>query len=101
MVRKLVVILLVAVSCLALAGGGKAKPLAVLVSADAACVMYLTDGSAWEIRVENRPKAAAWPAKTLVGVYRVDDREWPYRLIARPGKANGEVVGARRLVRIR
>jgi hypothetical protein len=101
MVRRLFLLLVLLSTCSAMAGDGQKRALSVMTSADAACVLYLSDGSAWEVRVENRPKAGAWPAKTPVGVFKVDDREWPYRIVARPGKANGEVVAARRLVRIR
>lgn len=64
-------------------------------------MLYLTDGSAWEIQGENRPKAAPCPQKTQIAVYKVEDREFPYRLVLRPGKANIDVVAARRLLRIK
>ena len=69
--------------------------------AGSAAVVYLSDGTAWEIRPENRPLAATWPAKTPIGVYKVDDRDWQYRLVLRPGKSDGDMVAARKMRRIR
>ena len=101
MIRKLLLIIVLALACIGSTGGGKPKMLTLTASADAACVLYLSDGTAWEIRVENRPKANAWPMKTQIGIYKVEDREFPYRLVLRPGKSNGDIVAARKLIRIK
>lgn len=100
MTRRLLLALVLTLACLSSAGG-MIKTLTLTASADSACVLYLSDGSAWEIRGENRPKAASWPMKTQIGVYKVEDREFAYRLVLRPGKSNGDIVAARRLVRIK
>lgn len=81
--------------------GGPAKPVTITARAGSAAVVYLSDGTAWEIRPENRPLAATWPAKTPIGVYKVDDRDWQYRLVLRPGKSDGDMVAARKMRRIR
>ncbi len=67
---------------------------------DSGTVLYLSDGSAWEIRRENRAKAAAWPKGEVIATYQANDREFPYRLVLRPGRDDGDVISANRLVRV-
>jgi hypothetical protein len=93
-----IVFLLVAFS---LASSQRTKQLTVMASADHGVVLYLSDGSAWEIRQENRAAAAGWPMHAPVGVYRTEDRDFPFRLVRNPGKADGSVLSAKRLYRLR
>ena len=76
-------------------------PLAVSTTADSGLVLYLSDGSAWEIRHENRDKAKAWPKGARVGIYRTEDHDYPYRLLLRPGQSDGDIISAKRLQRVR
>jgi hypothetical protein len=70
------------------------RPLTVAATLEAGVVVYLSDGSAWEIRAENRQKAAVWPKGVVVGVYKANSGQYPYRLVLRPGKPDGVVVSA-------
>lgn len=101
MTRRFLLIPALTLACLSAAGGAKPKTLSISATVDRGTMLCLTDGSAWEVRPENRPKVASWPMKTQVAVYKIDDREFPYRLVLRPGKSDGDIVAARRLTRIK
>lgn len=88
------------IACVGTSFADKPK-LAVSATAARGCILYLTDGSAWEVRAENREQAASWPLKTQVAIYRTNDSAWPYRLILRPGKPDGDILSAKRLVKVR
>lgn len=77
------------------------KPLTLAMVIDNACVVHLSDGSLWEVRPENRLKVAKWTPNSKIAVYRVEDRDFPFRLIIRPGDPTGEVAAVKRLVRYR
>lgn len=68
---------------------------------DNACVVHLSDGSVWEVRPENRYKVVKWPSGSKIAIYKVDDRDFPFRLIIRPGDPTGEVAAVKRLIRYR
>src|SRR5688500_3608132 len=54
----------------------------------------LSDGSAWEVRNEDRGRAREWEMGRKVAVYWTRHREWPYRLIIDPGTQKERVVSA-------
>jgi hypothetical protein len=84
----------------ALASGGSApRPLTVTELVDSGTVVFLSDGSAWEVRNENRSKLQKWPRNAAISVYRTDDRDWPYRLVAR--RPVSDVVSVKRLQKVR
>ena len=99
MTPRLLVTLTLIVALAGLAPAQKYKTLALSAVAARGCLIYLTDGSAWEVRTEDRDKVTKWPLKTAVAVYYTNDSGWPYRLILKPGKADGDIVSAKRLVR--
>jgi hypothetical protein len=70
-------------------------------TADSGVIAYLSDHSAWEIRTENRAKISQWPKGEPVGVFKITDPDFPYRLVLRPNEANGEIVAAKPLHRVR
>lgn len=83
------------------APGKERRSLHIVTSIDSATVLMLSDGSAWEIRTENRTKAAAWSKDGSLRVYKVDDRDFPYRIVIDAGKASSGVVSAKRLTRVK
>ncbi len=101
MTPRLLVTLALVLACAGLAPAQKHKTLALSAVAARGCLIYLTDGSAWEVRTEDRDKASKWTLKTAVAVYKTNDTGWPYRLILKPGKAVGDIVSAKRLARVR
>jgi hypothetical protein len=42
-----------------------------------------------------------WPSGSKIAIYKVDDRDFPFRLIIRPGDPAGEVAAVKRLIRYR
>lgn len=98
---RVVLVLLLALSSVSGAIATPKKPLTLAMVIDNACVVHLSDGSVWEVRPENRPKAAKWKSNSKIAVYRVEDRDFPFRLIIRPGDPTGEVVAVKRLIRYR
>ena len=61
--RTIPLLFALCLACSALPQGnvhGSAR-LKVKAIADSGTLVYLSDGSAWEVRTENRNKAAAWP----------------------------------------
>jgi hypothetical protein len=102
MARFALLFVLLFAACLALPQKSRARRSpTITASVDSGVALYLSDGSAWEIRPENRPKTAGWPKGVSIGVYKTADGPYPYRLVLRPGKADGEIVSAKRLQRIR
>jgi hypothetical protein len=76
------------------------RHLSVKAVADHGVVVYLSDGSAWEVRNENRPSAASWKAGTFVRVYSIQDSGWPYRLATNPGMSSGDIISVAKLVKV-
>jgi hypothetical protein len=89
-------------TCLALPQRSRAhKSPTIIASADSGVALFLSDGTAWEIRAENRSKTVSWPKGASIGVYKIADSPYPYRLVLRPGKADSQIVSAMRLQRIK
>ncbi len=88
MLRSFLLTIFLSVVCLAM-GASHSKPLRLRAEIDSGVVVYLSDGSAWEVRVGNRAKVSAWTTGSPIGVYRTSDRDFLYRLILRPGDAGG------------
>jgi hypothetical protein len=66
---------------------------------DNGTVAFLSNGETYEVRALNRPKVASWPHDQEIGVYVTSDREFPYRLVLRPGHDDADIVSAIRLTR--
>lgn len=62
--------------------------------------LILSDGSAWEVRNEDRSKSNAWQAGKKIAVYWTKHREWPYRLVFDPGSAEAKMVSAQYMKRL-
>lgn len=99
--KLLPIVILLAILGPAVGSKPTPKHLTLKASLDAGTVVYLSDGSVWEVRPENRPKVATWAIKEKVAVYRNGDRIWPYVLVLRPGDSSGGVAGARRLIKVK
>lgn len=100
MLRSFLLTLFVSVACLAIAAS-HLRPLRLRAKIDSGVVVYLSDGSAWEVRVENRAKVSKWATDSPISVYRTSDTDFPFRLVLRPGDAGGEIVSVKRLTRVR
>lgn len=97
-------LLLALLCCFALAlpqrATSKTKAPTISTNSVAGLVLYLSDGTTWEIRHEDRARAANWPKGEAIGVYKTSaDRDFPYRLILKPGRNDCDIVSAKRLLR--
>lgn len=102
MVRLIAVLTLIVLAATCFTQAPRARrPLTLTASADSGCVLYLSDGSVYEVRSENRIKASTWKAGSPVGIFRANDKLFPYRIVLKPGKADGDVVSAIRLTRVK
>lgn len=101
MAKLLSLFLLVWLVAISFAGPVRSKTLTVKSKIDHGCVVFLSDGTGWEIRQENRAKVDAWPAKARVAIYKINDRGFPYRIVLDPDGGSGDVVSANRLLRVR
>src|SRR5690242_8651967 len=92
--RRTAALAFVLLSAFAFASDSKIKAIG-----DHGTIIFLTNGDAYEIRVENRQKAASWPKGETVTFYTINDRSFPYRLVIRAGRDDADVIAANKLER--
>lgn len=69
---------------------------------DSGSTVFLSDGSAWEIRSENRQRATQWPLRRRIRLYRTSDTAgFPYRLVLLSEGQPEAVISARALKRLK
>lgn len=79
----------------------RAAALAVKGEAEGGLILYLSDGSSWEIRHDDAAKTVHWPAGKRAAIFRTNDGAYPYRIMLNPGEPDGQLVSAKRLQRIK